>query len=164
MKKPHFTRRITVAAAIATTAVTGVAVEAAPAHASTTYWSFKNQYNHNCLTFSLTTTRVWTSACGNESQQWWDWVPSNISNFSMLKAKGRNLCLRTDHKSATNAVWLSSCDKNADGEAFQYQYYTKALVSSPYLDFIAADNNSDAVYSVVNSSSTSYWDYDTHVA
>ena len=162
MKKPPFTRRFAAAAAIATVAVTGVAVQVAPANASTVYWTFKNRQTGKCLTHG--SSSVWATSCvsGADSQQW-DWWPSNYDGSSLLRAKGTTLCLRTDRKSSKNAMWLSDCDANAQGELFQYQYSTQAFITSDYYYVTMDPDSSEGVYpeSPTPSGFYSYW-YGTH--
>ncbi|MCO6009027.1 RICIN domain-containing protein [Actinoallomurus purpureus] len=158
MKKPPFTRRFAAAAAIATAAVTCVAT---PAHADT-FWTFKNRQTGKCLTFG--TSSVWATSCNGSTNQQWDWVPSNYDNgFDLLRARGTDQCLRTDKKTSKNSTWLSTCDRNAWGELFQYQYSTQAFVTADFYYVTMDPGSSQGVYteSPTPGGYYSYW-YGTH--
>jgi hypothetical protein len=113
-------KRATLGAALAALflAVAGT-LSRASAATTATYWTFRSDYNGNCLTGSATTSRVWTSPCDGGPSQQWDWVGTGRtyqnSTYHMLKNRHSGECLMTDFASDRNAVWQSACDGNETG-------------------------------------------------
>ncbi|WP_329527208.1 RICIN domain-containing protein [Streptomyces sp. NBC_01462] len=105
----------------------------ASAQAASTYWTFQNAHWQTCLTAGDSGTAYTTSCVGSTRQQW-DWVGSS-GNFKQLKNRNTGLCLMTDNKTNTNAVWMSTCN----GSAGQWWYY-EALTQSLF-DDLGGDND-----------------------
>ncbi|MFD9001412.1 RICIN domain-containing protein [Streptomyces sp. NPDC059582] len=93
----------------------------ASAQAAPTYWTFTNGRFSTCLTAGDTGTAFATSCVGSTRQQW-DWVSDGPGSSQALKNRNTGLCLMTDNKTNTNAVWMSTCN----GSAGQWWYYDAA--------------------------------------
>ncbi|MGW1728463.1 RICIN domain-containing protein [Streptomyces sp. NPDC002306] len=90
----------------------------ASAQAAPTYWQFQNARFGTCLTAGDSGTAFATSCVGSTRQQW-DWVGDGPGDYLELKNRNTGLCLVTDNRTGTNAVWMSTCD----GASGQWWYY-----------------------------------------
>ncbi|KPI27034.1 RICIN domain-containing protein [Streptomyces sp. NPDC048253] len=89
---------------------------------ATTYWSYSNDYEGQCLVSSTVSDKVWSDTCndGLSTRNWYWGSDSYTRNydgtvFRRLVSKANGMCLTTDSKTATNAVWMSACG-NAPGQ------------------------------------------------
>ncbi|GKQ41833.1 hypothetical protein [Streptomyces sp. A012304] len=117
--------------AVALTSLTaGLGIVQAPsAQAAPVYWTFLNNspYANQCLTGgqvnSQGTGKAYMSWCSESFSQQWDWRGSDTTApyFLQLQNRATGLCLATDAKSETNAVWTSPCEWRP-GMRFRYEY------------------------------------------
>ena len=89
---------------------------------ATTYWSYRNDYEGQCLVSSTASNKVWSDTCDDSlATRNWYWGPDSYTRnfdqtvFRRLVSKANGLCLTTDSETATNAVWMSPCG-NAPGQ------------------------------------------------
>lgn len=136
-------------AAVAAVAATAIGIQSGPAHAGPTYWTFKNVATGHCLTAGVASgQRVWAATCSGNSYQQWDWITSNVSNVDqMLRNRATGLCLRTDSETEVNAIWQSSCDRNAQGELFGWDASPSYLWSAPGFGAYVEEWDGGAVHS-----------------
>lgn len=89
---------------------------------ATTYWTYRNDYEGNCLVSSTVSDSVWSDSCNDSlATRNWYWGASSYTRnydgvvFRRLVSKANGDCLTTDAKTDVNAVWTSPCG-NAPGQ------------------------------------------------
>ncbi|WP_052849600.1 RICIN domain-containing protein [Streptomyces avicenniae] len=100
------------------------------ANAAPTYWTFKSQGNGKCLTASSSSS-VWVASCSGATSQQWDWVGPGVGAYHQLKNRATGQCLRTDGRTARNAVWTTVCD-HYQGEGQHWSYQSGVLFTYSY--------------------------------
>ncbi|MDQ0595725.1 hypothetical protein QF037_000070 [Streptomyces canus] len=123
------------------------------ASATTTRWVYQNAFEGNCLTYSGTTSNVWSGPCDGATVAWY-WGASwtdNTSGVTLRQLKAwyvtGDLCLTTDWKTDTNAVWTSPCNTGNDGQYWSAD--SNMITNVPWLSasHLRTSANGDAVYS-----------------
>lgn len=118
-----------------------------------TYWSYANDYEGQCLASSTTTDNVWSDTCNDSlaTRNWYWGAESYVRNydgivFRRLVSKANGDCLTTDHKTDTNAVWMSPCG-NAPGQFWSNDgHYLNCDIGVGGGVFLRTSANGDAVY------------------
>lgn len=120
---------------------------------ATTYWSYSNDYEGQCLVSSTVSDKVWSDTCndGLSTRNWYWGSDSYTRNydgtvFRRLVSKANGMCLTTDSKTATNAVWMSACG-NAPGQWWSGDdHYLECDFISGAGVFLRTSGNGAAVY------------------
>ncbi|MFJ4846290.1 MULTISPECIES: hypothetical protein [unclassified Streptomyces] len=124
------------------------------ASATTTRWVYQNVYEGNCLTYSDTTSNVWSGPCSGSTVAWY-WGDSYTDyitrvTYRQLKTWYRNdeRCLTTDFKTDTNAVWTSPCNGIYDsGQMWNGDNNELTVGGGLSPNYLRTSGNGDAVYS-----------------
>ncbi|WP_159403768.1 RICIN domain-containing protein [Streptomyces sp. NRRL S-646] len=119
---------------------------------ATTYWTYRNDYEGNCLVSSTASNSVWSDTCNDSlSTRNWYWGASSYTRnydglvFRRLVSKANGDCLTTDANTDTNAVWMSPCG-NAPGQWWNANGNDLECDIGPGSEFLRTSANGDAVY------------------
>ncbi|MGV9347377.1 hypothetical protein ACWDSD_21650 [Streptomyces spiralis] len=144
--KPSRTLRLTLPTALAALVL---AVAGAMSTASaTTYWTFMNDYEGNCLVSSTVSDKVWSDSCNDslDTRNWYYGAESvtNVDGqvFRRLVSRANGDCLTTDNKTNANAVWMSPCG-SAGGQFWSNDYHVLENFNG---NLLRTSANGDAVY------------------
>lgn len=147
--------RLTVPMGLAALMLT-VAGSMSPASA-TTYWSYMNDHEGNCLTSSTVSDSVWSDTCNDSlNTRNWYWGSYSVDidghTWRQLVSKANGGCLSTDNKTLANAVWAGDCGSNA---ALLWSADGNRIRNYLYGTYLRTSDNGNAVYvsplSVINS-------------
>ncbi|MER5602588.1 RICIN domain-containing protein [Streptomyces sp. NPDC002265] len=113
------------------------------------YWSYRNDWEGECLVASTVSDKVWSDTCNDQlPTRNWYWGSDSYTLggivWRQLVSASNGLCLTTDAKTATNAVWMSGCG-NAAGQWWSNDgdYLTCDIDGRVYL---RTSDNGAAVY------------------
>ncbi|MGQ4389111.1 hypothetical protein [Streptomyces sp. SAS_270] len=125
-----------------------LAVGGALSYASAANWTYRNDYEGNCLASSTTTDNVWSAPCDDSLvTRNWHWGAQTTTafgyTFRRLVSNANGDCLTTDFKTQNNAVWTSPCGSGG----MQWWNGDDNRLQNTWTHELRTSANGDAVYS-----------------
>ncbi|MFF4902443.1 hypothetical protein [Streptomyces sp. NPDC001068] len=133
------------------TLMLSIAGSMSTASAATTYWTYEDRFEDNCLAASPITSNVWSDDCSSTVIHVYDWYWGNGFQtvdgvtYRALISRANDKCLTTDNKTSNNALWTSTCDggdqwwngdfnnlRNLNGNYLRTSGNGNAVYASPY--------------------------------